>query len=227
MLFNTEYTISVAIQYNGVWEDLYGTECVVRTPSGLTKIQDSQFGKPISSLSTVLFANSVYSASNYRFKVVANGTTRFLESTVRSFRLTSLLGGASYNTTYTISVATKYNDKWGDYGDECFIATPFRTVPSVTRQASAISAKENVMTEVLVISYPNPYTSNFKFDFNSPSDNEVAVVIFDMAGKQIESRKVNPSEMNNLELGSNYPSGVYNVIVTQGTEIKTLRVIKK
>ena len=47
-----------------------------------------------------------------------------------------------------------------------------------------------------------------------------------MAGRQIENRIVNNSEINNLELGDRYPSGVYNVIVTQGAAIKTLRVIK-
>jgi hypothetical protein len=30
-----------------------------------------------------------------------------------------------------------------------------------------------------------------------------------------------------MELGNNYPSGVYNVIVTQGEDVKTLRVIKR
>jgi hypothetical protein len=33
--------------------------------------------------------------------------------------------------------------------------------------------------------------------------------------------------MNNQEVGNSYPSGVYNVIVTQGEEMKTLRVIKR
>ncbi|RAR69279.1 hypothetical protein CLV55_101565, partial [Flavobacterium aciduliphilum] len=30
-----------------------------------------------------------------------------------------------------------------------------------------------------------------------------------------------------LQLGERYPSGVYNVIVTQGENTKTLRVIKR
>jgi len=46
-------------------------------------------------------------------------------------------------------------------------------------------------------------------------------------GKQLEKLQVESSEMNNLEFGNNYPSGVYNVIVRQGEEVKTLRVIKR
>jgi hypothetical protein len=48
-----------------------------------------------------------------------------------------------------------------------------------------------------------------------------------MIGKLIETRQFSTTEMNNQEVGSSYPSGVYNVIVTQGEEMKTLRVIKR
>jgi hypothetical protein len=46
-----------------------------------------------------------------------------------------------------------------------------------------------------------------------------------MLGKLVEDRKAQASDI--IELGDNYPSGVYNVIVSQGTETKTLRVIKR
>jgi hypothetical protein len=29
------------------------------------------------------------------------------------------------------------------------------------------------------------------------------------------------------QIGDRYPSGVYNVVITQGQEVKTLRVVKK
>jgi hypothetical protein len=45
-----------------------------------------------------------------------------------------------------------------------------------------------------------------------------------MTGRLIEQRQV---ESNSVELGDAYPTGVYNVIVNQGENIKTLRVIKK
>jgi hypothetical protein len=48
-----------------------------------------------------------------------------------------------------------------------------------------------------------------------------------MIGKLIETRQFSTTEMNNQEVGSSYPAGVYNVIVTQGEEMKTLRVIKR
>jgi hypothetical protein len=33
--------------------------------------------------------------------------------------------------------------------------------------------------------------------------------------------------VSDLQIGDRYPSGVYNVIVTQGSEVKTLRVVKR
>jgi hypothetical protein len=48
-----------------------------------------------------------------------------------------------------------------------------------------------------------------------------------MNGRLLENKEVKSSEINNLELGNELPSGVYNVIITQETEVKTVRVIKK
>ena len=48
-----------------------------------------------------------------------------------------------------------------------------------------------------------------------------------MIGKLIETRQFSTGEMNSQEVGNSYPSGIYNVIVTQGENTKTLRVIKR
>jgi hypothetical protein len=61
----------------------------------------------------------------------------------------------------------------------------------------------------------------------STSSENVEMRVYDMIGKLIETREFSTTEMDNQEVGSSYPAGVYNVIVTQGEEMKTLRVIKK
>jgi hypothetical protein len=48
-----------------------------------------------------------------------------------------------------------------------------------------------------------------------------------MTGRLIERRDVRPSDMVEQQIGDRYPSGVYNVVVTQGEEVKTVRVIKR
>ena len=62
---------------------------------------------------------------------------------------------------------------------------------------------------------------------NFEHSQEKQILVYDMIGKLLEKRDVQSSEMNAVEIGNSYPSGVYNVIVTQGENVKTLRVIKR
>ena len=75
--------------------------------------------------------------------------------------------------------------------------------------------------------YPNPFSENFNLDLTTSSVEKVGVAIYDMTGKLIEQREVNAEEVSGLQVGDRFASGVYNVIVTQGNEVKTLRVIKR
>jgi hypothetical protein len=45
-----------------------------------------------------------------------------------------------------------------------------------------------------------------------------------MTGRLIEQRQ---AVSKSVEIGSNYSSGIYNVIVNQGDDTKTVRLIKK
>jgi len=60
-----------------------------------------------------------------------------------------------------------------------------------------------------VNAYPNPYAETFKL------------------GSEVEARQASVAPITNLEIGSQYPTGVYNIIVTQGSNVKTVRVIKR
>jgi hypothetical protein len=48
-----------------------------------------------------------------------------------------------------------------------------------------------------------------------------------MLGKLVDNRILQTTEVEGFEVGASYPSGVYNVIINQGENIKTLRVIKR
>jgi hypothetical protein len=64
-------------------------------------------------------------------------------------------------------------------------------------------------------------------NLTTTSEAKVAVVVYDMTGKLVEQREVSPSEVSELQIGDRFPSGVYNIVVTQGEEVKTLRVVKR
>jgi hypothetical protein len=78
-----------------------------------------------------------------------------------------------------------------------------------------------------VTAFPNPYTNNFNLSLTSSSDAMVQLSVYDMTGRMLEQIEVSPSQVGEQEIGQTYPTGVYNVIVTQGEEVKTLRVIKR
>jgi hypothetical protein len=173
-------------------------------------------------LNSAIVANSATGVTNYRFKVVNGTKTRYAEMANRWFRLTALTGGGLYNTAYTISVAVKCNGVWGDYGDECSVTTP--SAP-LTRPADLET--ETDLTTFTVIGYPNPYTNTFQLNITTQSSAVLNVMVYDMIGKLIEVRNSGVAELGTMEIGDRYATGVYNVIVTQGTETKTIRMIKK
>jgi hypothetical protein len=75
--------------------------------------------------------------------------------------------------------------------------------------------------------YPNPFANNFKLSITSVNAEDVQIRVYDMLGKTVDSRSVKMSDVEAFELGDGYPSGIYNIVISQGTEVKTQRVIKR
>ena len=75
--------------------------------------------------------------------------------------------------------------------------------------------------------YPNPFTDSFKVSFVSTSTEDVNMNTYDLTGRLIESRNMNYYDVINQELGSNYQSGMYILVIKQGQVSKSFRVIKK
>ena len=98
-----------------------------------------------------------------------------------------------------------------------------------TRATNATNCTEDddKTPRMKVLLHPNPYTDNFNLEITTTSVDKVGVAVYDMMGKLLEKQEVNLEDVPALKVGNRYPSGVYNVIVTQGTEVKTLRVIKR
>lgn len=104
--------------------------------------------------------------------------------------------------------------------------TYFRVL--VSGECSSISSKPtaiNVENEFDVMTFPNPFDSEFKIITTTVSNEQIEMKVYDMMGRIIESRQLQQSDR--VELGNNFPSGIYNILVTQGAQEKTLRVIKR
>ena len=114
----------------------------------------------------------------------------------------------------------------------CSVSSALKSSTVLTRTNCPAARSEVVLQEVTktpfaVKAYPNPYSENFNLSVTTSSEDKVGIVVYDMTGRLIERRDVRPSDMVEQQIGDRYPSGVYNVVITQGQEVKTLRVIKR
>ena len=118
--------------------------------------------------------------------------------------------------TYKVSVSIEVGTVFGPYGAICNITIP--------------AAPKTIEKEVLpfdVTAAPNPYSENFQLNFASLSDEVIQIKVYDMLGKLIENKTIDASVVSETFIGTDYPSGIYNVLISQGNDSKTIRVIKR
>ena len=219
--FGTTYTIDVLLKFGTEWrpDTEYGPTAQITTPAtpNESRVIRPTCGSSISNLWTTIFAQQVIGAQGYKFVVTNGAQTREFNTPNPRFSLQNLAGGAAANTVYTIRVDVLYASSYVQGSVLCTITT----TPGASRQASSALAIYEVKA------YPNPSADTFKLDVNTSSEDQVGVRVYDMLGREVEARQASVSNITNLEIGSQYPSGVYNIIVTQGDNVKTLRVIKR
>lgn len=78
-----------------------------------------------------------------------------------------------------------------------------------------------------VVAHPNPYTDTFRLKLTTSSGSDVSLSVYDMIGKLVERSVKKPQDIQQENIGQNYPSGVYNIVLTQDDAIKTVRIIKR
>jgi len=159
------------------------------------------------------------------------GAIQWQSSTVSSTKGFADIDGANSVSYIVASPSSGANFYRATFTNTCgviAISTPVTIYFTNCSSSARVAAKtEEVEMTFNVFAYPNSYSDNFKLSLESPSNDKVNVAVFDLSGKLIEKREINSNEINALDLGNNYPSGVLNVIVTQGTNIKTVRVVKQ
>lgn len=90
------------------------------------------------------------------------------------------------------------------------------------------NAEENLSNNsFVVVGNPNPFRNSFTINVKSASENPIQYKVYNMIGLLIDSRNVDLSQLENLEIGSNYAAGIYNIIVAQDNNSQTIRMIKQ
>jgi hypothetical protein len=219
--YNTVFYVEFAVKQNDIWSEFSRiAPCSLITPSVFTRLQTSQCNITLTSLGTLLFANNVSFTSGYRFRITNtndDSDTQTFDAPIRNFRFSSLTGIIP-NTTYRVEVAVRNNDgTYLPYGTSCLITTP----PS--------ARIEQISNEELfnVIAAPNPFSATFSLQLENAKDDMISIQVYDMLGRNVENQSFNSNELDSLPLGNDYPTGVYTLIVTNGTNVKNIRIVKR
>lgn len=230
---STQYSVRVSPIVNGFSQG-FGLACTITT-QGLpptTKIAPAYCNTSSSSVWYTHYIQQVNGIggvipTRYRVEVVNNSATPIITSYLdlvwpsSSFQLKSApflptITG-SVGTTYTIRVAYEWNGSWQAYGLPC----NYTTLVALPRYSqSSVSIFE-------ANAYPNPFTNNFKIDLNTSGEEKVSIKAYDMLGRMVETREAKIADFDSQEIGSQFASGIYNIIIAQGENVKTIRVIKR
>ena len=126
--------------------------------------------------------------------------------------------------TYSVSIEVEIYEFFYA-GKDCNILVPGGApIVPLTR---AVIDTDNAMGEFKTVAYPNPFENSFALDLKSNSTNPVTLAVYDMTGRLLEISEFKVDGLAKQTIGERFPSGVYNVIVTQGENSQTVRVVKK
>jgi hypothetical protein len=222
--YNTTYSVSVTVSAPGVTTSAAGTVCTVSslaTPP-VTKLRTQDCGQTVSNKGVYIYANTVPGVATYRFEVTSTAGVYVLNRAVNYFKL-SMIPNVNFGETVAVRVQTvSANGAASAYGDSCTVTL----TNNGARQGEGTEANEGTTFKAALKGYPNPFTESFGLDLTTNSDEQVSIVVYDMLGKLVDKRIVNASQIPELRIGDNFAAGVYNLILTQGETVKTLRVVK-
>ena len=225
--YGTTYTIEVAVKTTGLYTP-YGASCTITTPSA-SPLKSGSCGATLTSKTNAINTTILAAATHYRFQITnSSNQIQVIDRVPAWFNLSQMPSGYAANATYLVKVAVETGNSgvYSPFSSACNITTPV-TSTAKGNEVSTNDLLENIVTDFKVIALPNPFTTTFGFDIKPLTDQKVNFEIYDMIGKLLESREVQFNEVNNQSMGENYPSGIYNIKISQGENTQTIRVIKK
>ena len=85
---------------------------------------------------------------------------------------------------------------------------------------------ENIITKNAKV-FPNPFTDKIIIDFTYESNNETkSIKLFSITGELTSQISITNNPSTQLEL-NNLSSGVYMLVITSGSEIQTIKLVKE
>jgi hypothetical protein len=223
-IYDANYEVKCSVRNTDGSYLPYGPSCIIQAPKyPVSEVVPAQC-ENYAVLNYNEFINAVFvsGAQFYRFRLTSevNNYDVSVDRPLRQFRLSDF-PGLIPGETYTVEVAVQMpgQPNIGPYSKACTIVVPFTTREIEPTSPGAVAFNAQV--------YPNPFAEQFYFKVASASSADYTIQVYDMMGRNIETRTVGSDSIESTEVGANYPAGVYNVILTQGENTKTLRVVKR
>lgn len=214
--YGTTYRIEVAVKIGGAFGG-YGSPCEVSSPPAPSLVN---CGAVISSGTATVAAPSVSGATQYRFRITraSDNASTIMDRNTNWFIFNSVPAAAfSPGVLYYVKVAVMTTGSWSPFGDICEVTSPGTPAAKPSGADDAMVFKTSVS--------PNPFDSEFVVRIDSESKMPIEVKIYDMLGRLVERQTV--ASADRVYMGSHFPSGVYNLIVTQEGVVRTIRVVKR
>ena len=213
--YGSTYMVEVAVKTTGGYS-AYGSACMVYTPAVPML---ASCGAVVPTAGSLVYTTSMNSVSQYRFQVtkVSDQTTVTFDTNKYWFSFRVNVPGFTPNVAYSVRISVMTSGTWSAFGDACEITSP----------AAATRTDEAALPTFEALAFPNPFSNEFKLNVTTSTEGAVELRVYDMLGKLLDARTIQAIDFISEDFGTNYPAGVYNVIVTQGENVKTLRVIKR
>jgi hypothetical protein len=237
LIAGTTYSISVSVLYNGIY-GAYGNACEITVPSSAptTSVVAANCGYTPATYRELMNVNAVTGATKYEYKLenASLGYSQTFTNVNRNFNF-AVYTGLNTSTSYTISARVYFMGAWGPYGPACVVTTPSSSAmmlnPGTTVAAGnavkRINGMEDQSNSFDAMAYPNPFNDRFGINLVSYTVNEtVTIRVFDATGKLMEEHQAMPESLKDLNIGSAYAQGLYNIVISQGAQTKSIKVIK-
>ena len=198
--------VNVSVNISHTWvNDMIIT---LISPAG-TQVQ--LVANPCSSAS---LSNIVATFDNAGVNVVC-GNNPAISGTVIPFQTLSAFNGEVANGNWTLRVLDLYNQDGGSINGWSL---------NLCNAQAPLSVNENNLENFVL--YPNPNKGNFTVQFNAASNNDVAIVVNDIRGRQIFKKMYLNTGLfsQNLQLDS-VQAGIYLVTVTNGEKKEVKKIV--
>jgi hypothetical protein len=155
------------------------------------------------------------------------GAIQWQQSTTSSTTNFNDIADATVASYTVVNPAVGVNYYRAKFTNSCGAVVYSKTFTLYYKNCGSVKAAMPTEIAFHATAYPNPFAENFKLDIKTSSEEALQVKVYDMLGKLVDNQIMDATQVEAFEIGANYPSGVYNVIVSQGDNLKTVRVIKR